>query len=66
MKTNNSVSQLLETIDALKADGKQPKVTKLPSQANRNRKSLYGVKQAGSRRHSGKAQLQNTLYWTSY
>ena len=38
---NTSIQNLLQTIDAIKAEGKQPKVVKLPSQAKRNRKSMF-------------------------
>ena len=43
----NSYQQLSNLVDTLKADGKQPVVTKLASQANRNRKSLFVPKTRG-------------------
>ena len=38
---------MMGLIDTLKAEGKAPKVTKLTSQAKRNRKSLYTPKTRG-------------------
>ena len=38
---------MVNLIDTLKAEGKAPKVTKLASQANRNRKSLFVPKSRG-------------------
>ena len=44
---NNSYTQMMGLIDTLKAEGKRPVVTKLPSQSKRNRKSLYTPKTRG-------------------
>ena len=61
----NSYEQLSTLIDTVQQNGKDAKVTVLPSAVNRNRKSSYGVKRAASRRRSGKAQMQYKLYHTS-
>ena len=44
---NNSYQEIVKLIDTLKAEGKRPVVTKLPSQSKRNRKSLYVPKSRG-------------------
>ena len=44
---NNSYTQMLDLVDTIRKDGKAPKVTKLASQANRNRKSLFVPKSRG-------------------
>ena len=44
---NNSYQEMVNLIDTLKLQGKAPKVTKLASQANRNRKSLFVPKSRG-------------------
>jgi hypothetical protein len=36
----NSALQLIEMIEQLEAEGKQPKITRLPSTAKRNRKMM--------------------------
>ena len=36
----NSALQLIEMIEQLEAEGKQPKITRLPSTAKRNHKML--------------------------
>ena len=38
---SNSYQQLADLVDTVKANGKQPVVTKLPSATKRNRKSLF-------------------------
>ena len=38
---SNSYQQLANLVDTVKATGKQPVVTKLPSATKRNRKSLF-------------------------
>ena len=43
----NSYTQINQIVDSIRATGKSPKVTKLPSQVTRNRKSLYTPKTRG-------------------
>ena len=44
---NNSYQQMINLVDTIRMEGKAPKVTKLASQANRNRKSLFVPKSRG-------------------
>ena len=41
---SNSYAQLIDVVEALQAKGVEVKVTKLPSAAKRQRKSILGVK----------------------
>ena len=43
----NSFTSLTQVIDELRIDGKEVKVTKLPSTAKYNRKSMYIKNQVG-------------------